>query len=96
MSGEPIGPPMKHEGQINGALILNDGQRMLSWSADGTLRLWDISWQGNNLFEIACNHWPEHDLALVSKQYGVTIADPICESKTIPLPNWSSVSPGAH
>jgi hypothetical protein len=45
---------------------------------DRTLRQWDASWKGDNLFEIACNHWPDHDLNPLRAQYGVAINQPIC------------------
>ena len=32
-----------HDRQVNGALLLPDGRRALSWSADRTLRLWDLT-----------------------------------------------------
>jgi hypothetical protein len=61
------------------------------------LRVWDISWRGRNLMEIACNHSPpDHDLSEVTTRYGVKIIDPICEpGKSIPVPGWSSVEPKA-
>jgi WD40 repeat protein len=39
---EQIGPSMKHGDYVNGALLLENGQRILSWSDDKTLRLWDV------------------------------------------------------
>jgi len=75
-----IGPPMTHYGLIEGALFNRDGTRILSWSHDMTVRLWDASWNGRNLLEIACNHVPpDHNLSAISKRYGITIAQPICQ-----------------
>ena len=34
---------MRHEGPVNGALFDQDGRRILSWSRDNTLRLWDAA-----------------------------------------------------
>ena len=34
---------MKHEGSVNGALFSRDESRILSWSGDKTLRLWDAA-----------------------------------------------------
>jgi WD40 repeat protein len=34
---------MKHESSIVGALLTKDEQRILSWSTDKTLRLWDVA-----------------------------------------------------
>ena len=54
-----------------GATFDKEERRILSWSDDKTLRLWDVSWRGKNLFEIACNHAPQnHDLARLSVRYG--------------------------
>jgi hypothetical protein len=38
-----IVPRMMHEGAVNGALFNRDGSRILSWSDDNTLRLWDAT-----------------------------------------------------
>jgi WD40 repeat protein len=87
-TGRQIGPVMKHDNEVRGARLFRNGTRVLSWSEDKTVRVWDISWRGGNLLEIACNHSPpDHDLAPVSRRYGVQLVDPICRSgKTIPLP----------
>jgi hypothetical protein len=71
---------MKHGGSVNGALFSPDESRILSW-------------RGDNLFEIACNHMPQtHDLARLSRRYGVQIADPICAAPNkIPIPDWKKV-----
>jgi WD40 repeat protein len=42
-SGLAIGPSMKHEGPITGAIANKDGSRILSWSSDKTVRLWDVA-----------------------------------------------------
>ncbi|MBN1349527.1 hypothetical protein JXJ21_08970, partial [candidate division KSB1 bacterium] len=39
----PIGTPMKHERSVNGAAFNGDESRILTYSSDGTARLWDIS-----------------------------------------------------
>jgi len=33
---------MKHEGRVNGAMFDQAQMRILTWSEDGTARLWDI------------------------------------------------------
>ena len=38
--GEPVGIMEGHTDGVDGAKLLKDG-RILSWSKDGTLRLWD-------------------------------------------------------
>jgi WD40 repeat protein len=78
---------MRHDDWVRGALLSRDETRILSWSEDKTVRLWDVSWRGRNLLEIACNHSPpDHDLSAVSTRYGIKIADPICQpGKLIPV-----------
>jgi WD40 repeat protein len=49
-TGAPIGPAMKHDGSVNGALLTKDETRILSWLYDATVRLWnvgrtEISWR---------------------------------------------------
>ena len=36
---------MKHEGHVLGAVFTGDDNRILSWSQDGTVRLWDAHTQ---------------------------------------------------
>ena len=92
-TGPQIGPAMRHDDSVYGALLSRDERRILSWSADRTLRLWDAAWRGGNLFEIACNRLPQtHDLARLSRRYGVRISDSICEATSnIPIPDWKKV-----
>lgn len=91
---QQIGPTMSHD-DFYGALFTSDEARILSWSGDrsGRLQLWDVSWRGKNLFEIACNYSPpNHELAGVSKRYGVKINDPICApGQAIPTPDWNLI-----
>jgi WD40 repeat protein len=87
-----IGPTMRHQDIVIGAILNRLGDRVLSWSQDNTLRQWEVPWQGKNLLEIACNLFSPDDLTSVSKRYGVNIADPVCQpGKSIPMPDWSSV-----
>lgn len=41
-TGEPLSAPMAHEGMIIGVEVNDDEQRILTWSKDGTARIWDI------------------------------------------------------
>jgi WD40 repeat protein len=86
-TGQQIGPAMTHDGLVWGARLSRDETRILSWSEDNTVRLWDVSWRGLNLLEIACNHLPpDHDLSAVSERYDIKITDPICQpDKVIPV-----------
>jgi WD40 repeat protein len=99
-TGAAIGAPLRHGGPVNGAVYSPDGKRILSWSQDKTLRLWDVSWQGDNLLEIACNYIPmmssKEEMERLSKRYGVKIDEPICQPGVkIPTPDWSRMEP-AH
>lgn len=35
----------RHDNAIGGAIFLNDGERLLTWSEDGTARVWDAGYQ---------------------------------------------------
>jgi hypothetical protein len=87
-------------GSVSGAVYLPDGKRILSWSQDAMLRFWDVSWRGNDLFEIACNYTPmmnsKEERERLSERYGVKIDEPICQPGVkIPDPDWSRTEP-AH
>jgi WD40 repeat protein len=97
-TGVAIGEPLRHEGGVTGAVYSPDGQHILSWSRDKTLRFWDVSWQGDNLFEIACKYArmmnSMEEMDRLSKRYGVKINEPICQGGVkIPLPDWSRTEP---
>jgi WD40 repeat protein len=42
-TGQPRGAPMKHDGAVFGAAFDKSRERILSWSYDGTVRLWDAA-----------------------------------------------------
>jgi WD40 repeat protein len=97
-TGAAIGEPLRHESWVNGAVYSPDGKRILSWSTDKTLRLWDVSWRGDDLFEIVCNYTPmmasREEIYRLSKRYGVSIDEPICQpGDKIPDPDWSRTEP---
>jgi WD40 repeat protein len=96
-----IGEPLRHEGWVWGAIYSPDGKRILSWSHDRTLRLWDVSWQGDNLFEIACKYTPmmssKTEMDRLSKRYGIKIEEPICQpGNQDPGPGLKPHGAGAH
>ena len=70
------------------AVFTPDGQRILVGSIYGTAcTIWDISKiPKGNLFQVACAWLPDHDLAGVAKDFGLTSLDPICELDP-PLPD---------
>ena len=85
---------MKHNGPVFGALLMNNETRILSWSDDHTLRLWDATWPKGNLLEVVCALLPAEDRTATdaSRHYGVTIRDPICSRPTATIvPTWSSI-----
>jgi hypothetical protein len=87
---------MKHETAVEGALFVPGELRILAWSLDKRLRLWDVSWRGDNLFEIACNHTPPvrdlNDMYRLSNRYGIGISELICQPGIkIPDPDWSRI-----
>jgi hypothetical protein len=38
-----LGPTLKHEGPVNGAVFNKDESRILTWSGDNTARLWEMN-----------------------------------------------------
>ena len=74
-----------------GAAFNGDESRILTWSDDGTARLWDISrLPRGNLIDIACGMLPDHDTSELEKRYGIAITEPICGPDT-PAPVWTEL-----
>ena len=91
-TGQQIGPAMKHDDQVNGAVLTKDERRILSWSSDNTLRLWDADWPKGNLLELVCTLLDDHDANNASKHYGFAITEPICTPATATLvPEWGLI-----
>ena len=89
-----IGPAMKHNASVDGAVLTKDETRILSWSGDHTVRLWDAGWPKGNLLEIACALLPieDRDASSASKHYSVTISAPICTpTAATVVPGWSQI-----
>ncbi|GGX89819.1 hypothetical protein GCM10007160_16520 [Litchfieldella qijiaojingensis] len=42
VSGDPRGLPLRHATSVGGAVVSEDGQRVLTWGSDGSLRLWQV------------------------------------------------------
>ncbi|SHE74737.1 WD40 repeat [Modicisalibacter ilicicola DSM 19980] len=40
VTGEPLGLPMRHPAMVRGAMVSDDGQHLISWDAEGSLRRW--------------------------------------------------------
>jgi WD40 repeat protein len=95
-SGQPIGPAMRHDGEVTGALWSGDGARILSWSSDNTLRLWDAKWPKGSILEVACALTFDRDLAGVSQRTGISITEPICTPEQLSVPiDWSKIERAA-
>ena len=79
---------------MGGAAFNRDETRILTWSTDGTARLWDISrLPHGNLIQIACRMLPDHDnhdTSELQDRYGVAITEPICGPDT-PAPLWTEL-----
>jgi WD40 repeat protein len=90
---QQIGPAMKHDDTVRGAVLTKDETRILSWSDDGTVRLWDAGWPKGNLLEVVCALLPieDRDASGASKHYGVTIREPICAPAATLAPGWSRI-----
>jgi hypothetical protein len=57
---------MRHDYYVRGAVLSKDESRILSWSDDKTLRLWDNRWPHGNLLEFTCSLLlPDYGLAEV-------------------------------
>jgi hypothetical protein len=83
---------MKHDSTVWGAVLTKDERRILSWSDDHTLRLWDAGWPKGNLLELVCTLLDDHDANNASKDYGVAIREPICTPATATLvPDWALI-----
>jgi WD40 repeat protein len=42
-TGEPVGPPLQHRGEVRAVAFSPDGKALLTGSQDGTARLWDTA-----------------------------------------------------
>jgi WD40 repeat protein len=83
---------MRHEGPVSGALLTKNEDRILSWSEDKPLRLWDMRWPQGNLLGLTCALLLDRDLESLSKRYGISIAQPICSPDQITLAvDWSKI-----
>ena len=87
---------MKHEKDVRGAVFSRDESRILSWSDDGTVRIWDVTYPNGDLLEIACALLPEHSLTEALRLYGMqaneSSIEPICATNApIPMPPWDKI-----
>ena len=82
--------PLRHEGACR-APPSTDETRILTWSDDGTARLWDIyRLPRGHLIEVACGMLPEHDTSELEDLYGIAITEPIC-GPDMPAPVWTEL-----
>ena len=61
---------------------------LLSASPDGQLGTWDLSWIADgSYFHIVCGLLPDYRFATASKEYNITIDEPVCgDGYDPPLP----------
>jgi WD40 repeat protein len=78
--------------RVRGALWSDDGARILSWSDDNTLRLWNASWPKGSILTVACALLLDRDVAEMSERTGISIDDPICTPEQLSVPlDWSKI-----
>jgi WD40 repeat protein len=82
-------PALRHGHAVLGAAFNGDESRILTWSDDGTARLWDIPrLPHGHLIDVACGMLPDHDTSELEDRYGIAITEPICGPDT-PAPVWT-------
>ena len=84
-------PDIRHEGPVWGAVFDKAEARILSWSQDRTVRLWDVARLGpGNLVEAACRLLPDKDVSTLRRDFGIDVTDPICSraGKDAPAPDF--------
>lgn len=80
-----------HAGPLLGAIFSPDDARILTWSMDGTARLWDISTiPEGHIFSVICA-WlpnaPNYNLEGLADAYDLKLSGAICEEPDgVPLP----------
>jgi hypothetical protein len=82
---------MKHQSSVWGAVFDKAEGRILSWSYDGTVRLWDVARLGpRSLVEAACRLLPDKDVSTLRRDFGIAVTDPICgyDGKEAPAPDF--------
>jgi hypothetical protein len=53
--------------------------RVLSWSDDGTIGIWDVSrLMHGDIIEVACRLLADKDVSTLQRDHGIKVADPIC------------------
>jgi hypothetical protein len=85
---------MHHDGTVIGALFDQAEARILSWSTNGTVRVWDIArlMQGN-LIELGCRLLVDKDISTLQRDFGIKVTEPICtnDGKDAPAPDFSEL-----
>jgi hypothetical protein len=90
-TGAPRGAPMKHDDTVLGAVFDKAEARILSWSSDKTVRLWDVLRLGpGHHVEVACRLLPDKNIATLRDDFGINVADGICtnDGKDAPAPDF--------
>jgi hypothetical protein len=72
-TGQPIGAPMKHDGQVRGTVINRAGDRIRPGRRMGP---WDVTRLRNgNLVELACRLLADQDISRLEKDFGIKVKD---------------------
>jgi hypothetical protein len=85
---------MKHADEVGGALFAQADARILSWSVDGTIRIWDIArLVHGNLVEVACRLLADKDVSTLHKDSAIKVTEKICtdHGKLAPAPLFSEL-----
>ena len=85
---------MRHDGPVLGAVFDRSEGRILSWSQQGTIRLWNVArLMDGNLVELGCRLLADKDISTLQKDFGIKVTDPICTNlgKDAPAPAFDEL-----
>ena len=85
---------MRHEKSVSRTIFDKGEARILSWSQDGTVRLWGVArLMHGNLIEVGCELLTDKDIATLQKDFGINVTEPICihHGRDAPAPDFSEL-----
>lgn len=97
-SRSQLGPTLDAGEGLAGIALRPGADEVLTWTADGRIRQWDIGWPSGDILDVACALLPRPDgrvdMVDVEARYGITITDPICTPEQLEVEiDWSVVLP---